>query len=93
MRVMTQKGRNPRKTLPTREVQRRGERRNEKEERECEKNKQTQAVISVQTIKRKSHRKRKTIPLNDRVDESLGCEERMQRELREEGEQSEEMGQ
>ncbi len=89
---MMQRGRNPRKTLPTREVQRRGERRNEKEEHECEKNKQTQAVISVQKIKRKSHRRTKTIPLNYRIDKGLGCEERVQRKAWKLGEQCEEMG-
>ena len=50
---------------------------------ECEGNKQTQAVISMQKAKGKSHRRRKIIPLNDRVDEGLRCEERAQRKLRE----------
>ena len=60
-----------------REVKKRGKRRNEKEMREYEKNKQIQAGISVQKVKRKSHRRRKTIPLNDQIDEGLGCEERV----------------
>jgi len=56
---MAKRGRNLRKTLPTREAQKRRERRNEKKKREYEKNKQAQAVLSVQKVERKSHRRRK----------------------------------
>jgi len=47
----------PRKPYPREKVQKTGEQRNAKEERECEKYKQTQAVISVQKIERKSYRR------------------------------------
>jgi len=43
---------------------------------ECKENKQAQAVISIEKAKRKSHQRRKIVPLNDRVDEGLRCEER-----------------
>jgi len=92
MRVMAQKRKKPQKNPTHTRSLEKGERRNEKKERECKKNTQTQTIISVQKVKRKSHRRRKTIPLNDQIDEGLGCEERSQRRLREEGEQCEGMG-
>jgi len=55
------KGEKPQKNPTHARSSEKGGRRTEKEERECEKNKQTQTVISVQTIKRKSPQRRKTI--------------------------------
>jgi len=55
------------------------------ENAEMQKYKQTQAVILTQKVKRKSHRRRKIIPFDDWVDESLRCEERTQRKLQRRG--------
>jgi len=53
---------NPRETLPTREIEKGGKQRNEKGKCECKEDKQAQAVILPQKVKRKSHRRRKIIP-------------------------------
>jgi len=78
---MTQKGKKPQKNPTHARSSETGERRSEEEECECEKYKQTQAVISVQKVERKSYRRGKTVPLNDRSDEDFGREERVQRKL------------
>jgi len=83
---MAQKGKKPQKNPTHTRSSETRERRSEEEELECEKYKQTQAVISGQKVERKSYRRRKTIPLNDRKKEDFGFEERVQRKLREEDE-------
>jgi len=73
---MVQKGEKPH---PREKLRNRGTKKSEKGRIKCEKYKQAQAAISVQKFKRKSYRRRKTIPLNDRSNKDFGYEERVQR--------------
>jgi len=81
-------GRNPRNPYPhARKFRRQGNKEMRRKSANARNINIPRQLYQYKMFERKSYGRRKIIPLNDQSDEDFGCEERVQRKLREEDEQ------